>query len=175
MKHGPFVTQYQEYKAQLPADTILAFRLGDFYEFFFEDALLVARLLNIAVTRRQEVPMAGIPFHAVDKYLGQIVAAGHAVAVCDQVEPVVPGKLVRREIIKIFKPARPATPLLNSLETYSKTGTKAGTAARKKDYSLAWSHQEWLTKAVALEGQDNRESCCKAYYDAYRAAAYTDI
>ncbi|HEX4856153.1 MAG TPA: hypothetical protein VFV28_05030, partial [Limnobacter sp.] len=80
--------QYLSLKAQYP-DTLLFYRMGDFYELFFEDAQLAAQLLRITLTHRgqsagQPIPMAGIPFHAADQYLAKLVALGHSVAICEQ-------------------------------------------------------------------------------------------
>ncbi len=96
--------QYFEVKRGLPANTLLLFRLGDFYELFFEDAETASRLLGITLTRRQDYPMAGIPYHAADTYVGKLLAAGRKVAVCDQAEPAKAGKLVRRQLTRILSP-----------------------------------------------------------------------
>src|SRR3989442_8564538 len=100
--------QYQEAKAQA-GDALLFFRLGDFYELFYDDARIASQLLGITLTSRAKgedrVPMAGVPHHAAKGYVARLVAAGHKVAICDQVEVPGPGKqLVRRAII------RPGTP-----------------------------------------------------------------
>ncbi len=96
--------QYFEVKRGLPANTLLLFRLGDFYEMFFEDAEVGARLLGITLTRRQDYPMAGIPFHAADNYVNKLLAAGRKVAICDQAEPAKAGKLVKRQLTRILSP-----------------------------------------------------------------------
>ena len=88
--------QYFEVKRGLPPGTLLLFRLGDFYEMFYEDADAGSRLLGLTLTRRQDAPMAGIPYHAVDNYVSKLLAAGRKVAICDQQEPARPGRLVRR-------------------------------------------------------------------------------
>ena len=100
--------QYQEAKAQAK-DALLFFRLGDFYELFYDDARLAAQLLGITLTSRakgdERVPMAGVPHHAARGYVAKLVAAGHKVALCDQVEVPGPGKqLVRREIVRLVTP-----------------------------------------------------------------------
>src|SRR5207245_10331178 len=79
----PMMRQYRDLKRRYP-DHVLLFRLGDFYETFFEDAELAARLLQITLTARQDAPMAGIPHHASDGYLGRLGPAGQNVAVCEQ-------------------------------------------------------------------------------------------
>ena len=83
-KLTPMMQQYFEVRRGLPANTMLLFRLGDFYEMFFSDAELASRLLGITLTKRQETPMAGIPFHAADNYVTKLPAAGKKVAICDQ-------------------------------------------------------------------------------------------
>ncbi|WP_370261251.1 DNA mismatch repair protein MutS, partial [Limnobacter sp.] len=87
--HTPMMQQYLSLKAEYP-DKLLFYRMGDFYELFFEDAQLAAQLLRITLTHRgqsagQPIPMAGVPFHAVDQYLAKLVALGHSVAICEQV------------------------------------------------------------------------------------------
>src|SRR3954467_594017 len=103
-KLTPMMQQYFEVKRGLPANTLLLFRLGDFYEMFFEDAEIGARLLGITLTKRQETPMAGIPHHAADNYVSKLLAAGKKVAICDQSEPAVAGKLVKRQLTRILSP-----------------------------------------------------------------------
>ena len=83
--------QYRRIKHQIPGDALLLFRLGDFYELFFEDAQTGAQLLNVALTHRGAVPMCGIPFHAANAYIGRLLKAGRKVAVCDQMEDARPG------------------------------------------------------------------------------------
>ncbi|TMA26152.1 MAG: DNA mismatch repair protein MutS [Deltaproteobacteria bacterium] len=100
--------QYQEAKAQA-GDALLFFRLGDFFELFYDDARIAAQLLGITLTSRAKgedrVPMAGVPHHAAKGYVAKLVAAGHKVAICDQVEVPGPGKkLVRREIVRLVTP-----------------------------------------------------------------------
>ena len=80
----PMMAQYRRIKGELPKDALLLFRLGDFYEMFFEDAQMGAQLLNVALTKRGEVPMCGIPFHAANAYVGRLLKAGRKVAICDQ-------------------------------------------------------------------------------------------
>jgi DNA mismatch repair protein MutS len=104
----PMLRQYHEAKAQAK-DALLFFRLGDFYELFYDDARVAAQLLGIALTSRAKgddrVPMAGVPHHAARGYIARLVAAGHKVAICDQMEVPGPGKqLVRREIVRLVTP-----------------------------------------------------------------------
>jgi DNA mismatch repair protein MutS len=100
----PMMRQYRDLKRRYP-DHVLLFRLGDFYETFFEDAELAARLLQIVLTARQGAPMAGIPHHASDGYIARLVHAGQKIAVCEQLEA--PGrdkKLLRRDVVRIITP-----------------------------------------------------------------------
>ncbi len=100
----PMMAQYRRIKSELPPDALLLFRLGDFYEMFFEDAQVGAQLLNVALTRRGVVPMCGIPYHAANNYITRILKAGRKVAICDQVEEARPGQLVKREVTQILSP-----------------------------------------------------------------------
>ena len=103
-KLTPMMAQYRQCKGQLPAGTILLFRLGDFYEMFFEDAKEAAGILNVALTKRGDTPMCGIPYHATGSYMAKLLQAGRKVAICDQVETAKPGQLVKREITQIISP-----------------------------------------------------------------------
>ncbi len=104
----PMMQQYQEAK-RAAGDALLLFRMGDFYELFFEDAKQAAQTLNLALTSRDKgpdaVPMAGFPYHQLESYLGKLIAAGLRVAVCDQVEdPKLAKGLVRREVTRVVSP-----------------------------------------------------------------------
>ena len=79
-KLTPMMQQYREMRDQLPDDTLLLFRLGDFYELFEKDAETGASILGITLTKRHDMPMAGIPFHAADNYISKVLAAGRKVA-----------------------------------------------------------------------------------------------
>jgi DNA mismatch repair protein MutS len=103
-KLTPMMQQYFEVKRGLPRDTILLFRLGDFFEMFFDDAVVASRLLGLTLTKRQETPMAGLPAHSADNYVSKLLAAGKKVAICDQAEPAKAGKLVRRQLTRILSP-----------------------------------------------------------------------
>jgi DNA mismatch repair protein MutS len=100
----PMMAQYRRIKGELPKDALLLFRLGDFYEMFFEDAKDGAQLLNLSLTARNGVPMCGLPHHAANGYIGRILKAGRKVAICDQTEEARPGKLVQREVTQILSP-----------------------------------------------------------------------
>jgi DNA mismatch repair protein MutS len=100
----PMMAQYRRIKGELPKDALLLFRLGDFYEMFFEDAQAGAQILNLALTARNGVPMCGLPFHAANGYIGKILRAGRKVAICEQLEDARPGKIVKREVTQILSP-----------------------------------------------------------------------
>jgi len=109
MKLTPMLEQYFEIKRQVP-DAILFYRLGDFYEMFFEDAEKAAPLLDLVLTARNkgqeyETPMCGVPYHAADGYIAKLIRHGLRVAICDQTEDAAAAKgLVRREIVRIVTP-----------------------------------------------------------------------
>ena len=98
----PMMQQYQRLRASVPADTLLLFRLGDFYEMFFEDAKEASALMNVALTKRNAVPMCGVPYHAAQNYIAKLIKAGRRVAICDQTSEAQPGKIVTREITQII-------------------------------------------------------------------------
>ncbi|HUI06047.1 MAG TPA: DNA mismatch repair protein MutS [Verrucomicrobiae bacterium] len=100
----PMMQQYRRVKHQIPPDALLLFRLGDFYEMFFDDAKTGSQLLSLALTHRNGVPMCGIPHHAADAYIGKLLKHGRKVAVCDQLEDARPGKLVERDVTQILSP-----------------------------------------------------------------------
>jgi len=109
-RQTPMMQQYFEVKRSLPPGTLLLFRLGDFYELFYEDAETGSRLLGLTLTKRQDAPMAGIPYHAVDTYVNKLLAAGRKVALCDQQEPPQAGRLVKRALIRILSPGTTLAP-----------------------------------------------------------------
>ena len=99
----PMMQQYQRLRKSIPPDTLLLFRLGDFYEMFFDDAKEASTLLNVALTKRNGVPMCGVPYHAAHGYIRKLIAAGRRVAICDQMsEPQRGRKIVDREITQII-------------------------------------------------------------------------
>jgi DNA mismatch repair protein MutS len=98
------MAQYRRIKSELPKDALLLFRLGDFYEMFFEDAQAGAQLINLALTSRNGIPMCGLPYHAANNYIGRLLKAGRKVAICEQTEEAKPGKLVNREVTQILSP-----------------------------------------------------------------------
>src|SRR5246127_726414 len=98
----PMMQQYRRLRGSIPADTVLLFRLGDFYELFFEDAKEASGLLNVALTKRNGVPMCGFPYHAAQSYIAKLIKAGRRVAICDQTSEPQPGKIVSRDITQII-------------------------------------------------------------------------
>ena len=96
------MAQYQTMRRSLPADVLLLYRLGDFYEMFFEDAKTAAPILNVALTKRNAIPMCGVPYHAADNYIARLVRAGKRVAIAEQTSEPKPGKIVEREITRII-------------------------------------------------------------------------
>jgi DNA mismatch repair protein MutS len=133
--------QYREFRDKLPADAVLFFRLGDFFEVFGKDAEVASRILGITLTKRHDQPMAGIPHHAAPTYVQKLLAAGIKVAICDQVEQPVAGKLVRRALTRILTPG-------TALED-------SQLDSRKSNYLLAlnWDkagwHAAWLDVSTA--------------------------
>jgi DNA mismatch repair protein MutS len=108
MQLTPAMQQYQEMKKQY-VDCILFFRIGDFYEVFFEDANICHRILDLVLTSKNRnsehpIPMAGIPHHSIDKYIPKLVQHGYKVAIAEQTSDPVPGKIVQREISQIITP-----------------------------------------------------------------------
>src|SRR4030081_2182378 len=104
----PVMRQYREAKEQHP-DGILLFRLGDFYEIFFEDAVLAAPIMGVTLTSRPlgksgRAPMCGVPHHAWQAYVGRLLRAGHKVVICDQGEPAGKHKVVRRDVTRVLTP-----------------------------------------------------------------------
>ncbi|HUE57346.1 MAG TPA: DNA mismatch repair protein MutS [Candidatus Udaeobacter sp.] len=105
----PLMHQYHAIKARYP-HALLLFRLGDFYELFYEDAMIASRELQITLTSRnrergQPIPMCGVPYHAAETYIARLIRAGFKIAICDQMEQPGPGKkLVRREVVRVITP-----------------------------------------------------------------------
>ena len=135
----PLMRQYAAIKKEHP-NALLFFRLGDFYELFFEDAVVAARELQITLTSRNKekgisVPMCGVPYHAAEGYISKLIRKGFKVAICDQVEdPRLAKKLVRREVTRIVTPGTAADSSLSSEENnflgaVAKVGDRVGFAA----------------------------------------------
>ena len=130
----PLMRQYHAIKQQVP-DALLMFRLGDFYELFFEDAVTAARELEITLTSRNKekgaaIPMCGVPYHAAEGYIARLIQKGYRVAICDQMEDAGPGKkLVRREITRIVTPGT-ATDVTCSARTRTTTWPRSAAMER---------------------------------------------
>jgi len=131
--------QYNSIKQKFP-NTLLLFRLGDFYELFYEDAVVASRELQITLTSRNRekgvaIPMCGVPYHAVDNYIARLIGRGHRVAVCDQTEdPRLAKNLVRREVTRVITPGTASDFNLlrsrenNYLAAVARSGDRAGVA-----------------------------------------------
>lgn len=137
--YTPMLQQYLDIKAAHP-HSVLFFRLGDFYEMFFEDAKLASRILEITLTAREggaagKVPMCGVPYHAADSYVAKLIAAGHAVAICEQTEdPSTAKGLVKREVVRTITP-----------------GTATDCAPDTSNYIVAWRQEGDNFAVVAVE------------------------
>src|SRR4029450_9931526 len=107
--HTPVMQQYLRLKAQYP-DSLLFYRMGDFYELFYDDAKRAARLLDITLTARgqsagQPIPMAGVPYHSVESYLAKLVGRGESVAICEQIgDPAKAKGPVERQVVRVVTP-----------------------------------------------------------------------
>ena len=165
----PLMRQYHAIKQQVP-NALLMFRLGDFYELFYEDAVTAARELEITLTSRnkekgQAIPMCGVPYHAADGYLARLIQKGYRVAVCDQMEEAGPGKkLVKREVTRVVTPGTATESSLlrshenNYLAAVCHNGTRAGIA--HVDISTGEFHATELDASdvnAALENLNVRE------------------
>ena len=160
------MSQYLNVKKEYP-DAIVLFRMGDFYETFFEDAVTAARVLGIALTSRakegdKRIPLAGVPHHAVDTYVARLVRAGHKVAICDQVEDPRDAKgLVKRSVVEVITPGTVTSALLledkennyivsvcgqGSLWGFARTDLSTG------EFSIAQLDQEALFREIARSG-----------------------
>jgi DNA mismatch repair protein MutS len=156
----PLMRQYSTIKREHPS-ALLFFRLGDFYEMFFEDAVVAAKELQITLTARNKekgvaVPMCGVPFHAAEGYISKLIRRGYKVAICDQVEdPRLAKKLVRREVTRVVTPGTAADSALNSeennfLAAVVTSGDRAGLAA------LDLSTGEFRSTEFAGQGAEKR-------------------
>jgi len=132
----PMMQQYQSIRRSLPPDTLLLFRLGDFYEMFFEDAKEASAILNVALTKRNLTPMCGIPHHAADNYIRRLIKAGRRVAICDQIGEPQKGQIVQREITHIVSPGTVAD--LHMLDAKRNNFLAAIYAGGKSGYGFAF-------------------------------------
>ena len=117
MASTPLMRQYAAAKQKYP-DTLLFFRLGDFYELFYEDAKTAARELQITLTSRDKeraIPMCGVPHHAADQYIARLLRLGYRIAICEQLEdPKLTKTIVRREVTRVLTPGTAIDPALHS-------------------------------------------------------------
>jgi len=132
---SPMMQQYQGIRRSLPPDTLLLFRLGDFYEMFFEDAKEASAILNVALTKRNGVPMCGVPYHAAEGYMAKLIRAGKRAAICDQIGEAVPGRIVQREVTQIISPGTVSD--LNLLES-SRNNYLAAIYEKEARYGFAF-------------------------------------
>jgi DNA mismatch repair protein MutS len=134
-KSTPMMQQYRRIRNELPEDTILFFRMGDFYEMFFDDAKVASAVLDIALTRRQNVPMCGVPYHSSDNYLSRLIRAGKKVAICEQMEdPAAAKGIVRREVTRVVTPG---TVLEDNVLDARRNNFLAAVASVDRHYGLA--------------------------------------
>ena len=137
--YTPMMEHFISVKNENP-DALLLYRMGDFYESFFEDAQILSNELSIVLTARAsdngKIPMAGIPYHALDSYLPKLINRGFKVAICEQMEAPTPGKkLVRREVVRILTPG---TLLENNFLSEKQNNYLAAVTKKGKSYGLAF-------------------------------------
>lgn len=144
-KNTPLMEQYLNLKAQYQ-DHLLFYRLGDFYELFFDDAIKAAKLLNIVLTKRgnlygQEVPMCGVPAHSSESYLHKLIDLGFKVAICDQLETADEAKrrgyksIVKRDVVRIVTPG---TIVEDSLLEDKNSNYLASIVKQNGEYAIGW-------------------------------------
>jgi DNA mismatch repair protein MutS len=149
----PMMQQYRRLRGSIPADTLLLFRLGDFYELFFEDAKEASGLLNVALTKRNGVPMCGVPYHAAQSYIAKLIKAGKRVAICDQTTEPQPGRIVERDITQIISAGTVSD--LDLLE--SKRANYLG-AAYMQDRIYGFAYADLTTGEFRLAQLQDRQS-----------------
>ncbi len=139
-KHTPMIAQYLSIKADHP-DKLLFYRLGDFYELFFEDAVKAARLLNITLTQRgqsagEPIPMAGVPYHACENYLAKLVKMGQSIAICEQIgDPATSKGPVERAVSRIITPGTLSD---NALLDEQRANILMSVVGKKKSFGISW-------------------------------------
>lgn len=167
MTYTPMLKQYREIKEQ-HQDEILFFRLGDFYEMFFDDANLASRELEITLTARDggaglKVPMCGIPYHAADNYIAKLIAKGYKVAICEQVEdPKLAKGIVKREVIKII-----TSGTLTQETLLTDQNNNYLVVLYEEENSLAFAAADISTGEcfwTLLTGADRYNTCCDNLY-----------
>jgi len=139
-QHTPLMRQYFAAKAEYP-DTLVFFRMGDFYELFYDDARTAARLLDITLTQRgasagAPIPMAGVPYHAVEGYLARLIKLGESVAICEQIgDPALAKGLVERKVVRVVTPGTVSD---EALLEERRDNLLLAIAAGKSSFGLAW-------------------------------------
>ena len=139
-QHTPLMRQYFAAKAEYP-DTLLFFRMGDFYELFYDDARRAARLLDLTLTQRgasagAPIPMAGVPYHAAEGYLARLIKLGESVAICEQIgDPALAKGLVERKVVRVVTPG---TVTDEALLEERRDNLLLAIAAGRQGYGLAW-------------------------------------
>lgn len=193
----PMMQQYMEVKQKYP-DAIVFYRLGDFYEMFFDDALLASRELELTLTGRdcglaERAPMCGVPYHAADSYIARLIARGHKVAICEQTEdPALARGLVRREVRRVVTPGTISD--LSSLSDKANnyiaavylSGSKAGIALCDVTTGefhvrgdgaaageLAGVLSAWHPSEIITNAPDALRGLSDAFIQAYRSAAFS--
>src|SRR5437762_1861007 len=162
---SPAMRQYQQFKSQYPG-YVLFFRMGDFYEMFWDDAKLAAATLGVALTSRSRggidaqdaIPMAGVPFHAVDAYLRKMIAAGHRVAICEQTEDASQAKgLVKRDVVRLMTPGTLTDDLLLDGRADNYLAAIAFGVSKSAGYKAALCWAELSTGALtAMSGSEGQ-------------------
>ena len=160
----PMMAQYQEIKQQ-HKDYLLFYRMGDFYEMFFDDAITASKALDIALTKRgqfdgEDVPMCGVPFHAYESYLARLIRQGYKVAICEQMEDPKEAKkrgykaVVKRDVIRLVTPG---TLTEDNLLDSKKNNFMLAINKQNENLGLAWidvSTGDFYTQTIALKGQE---------------------
>src|SRR5579863_509948 len=138
-EHTPVMRQYLRVKAEHP-DVLVFYRMGDFYELFYDDARKAARLMDITLTQRGQsggsaIPMAGVPYHQLDNYLAKLVKLGESVAICEQIgDPATSKGPVERKVVRIVTPG---TVTDEALLEERRDNLLAAAYARESRYGLA--------------------------------------
>jgi len=156
-KPTPMMEQYRRIRRELPENTLLFFRLGDFYEMFMEDAREASRILDITLTKRHDIPMCGVPYHAAEGYLAQLIEAGKKVAICEQVEdPAAAKGIVKREVTRVVTPG---TVLDETALDRSRNNYLAGLVREGETFGLAMLDLStgtfWIEESASAEALAN--------------------
>jgi DNA mismatch repair protein MutS len=134
-KETPLVKQYNEIKAEYP-DTLLFYRLGDFYELFGDDAIKASKIMEVTLTKRRDLPMCGVPYHAAMTYIRKILKKSMSVAICEQTEDASRAKgLVKREVVRVITPG---TVIEDDLLSEDYNNFLAGLSKNGKSYGLTF-------------------------------------